>query len=59
VIKVVKREEKFNLIKEHLTKCDPKQRVILFSNTKHNVKFFNDKLWNDGLNCAAIHGDID
>ncbi len=23
------------------------------------MKFFNDKLWNDGLNCAAIHGDID
>jgi superfamily II DNA/RNA helicase len=56
---VVSKEDKLKELTSLLKGVSKSQRVIVFCNTKRDVKYISDKLWDDGFNVAGISGDND
>ncbi len=53
----VKPHEKFSLL-VHLLKQEPSKLVMVFANTKRDVKFLDKNLQEQGINSMALHGDL-
>lgn len=56
---VISADQKFENLKVFLKKVPKGQRVIVFCNTKSGCQGAARRLYQDGYDIAAIHGDLD
>lgn len=58
-IVIVESGEKLSLLREHVHKLAPKQRLLIFTNTKVMCQEICRQLYREGIQISAIHGDLD
>jgi len=51
--------DKLSRLRDHVHNIDPKQRLLIFTNTKAACQDIARTLYREGINISAIHGDLD